>query len=65
MTIACFKDFIYEILWKVVYGHGDRRVPIHPGVIGLKRLAYVINNMLELFQKSQRKLKQGTLYKVC
>ena len=65
MTIACFKDFIYQILWKVVYRHGDRGVPKHPGVTGLKRLAYAINNMLELFQRLQRKLKQGTLYKVC
>ena len=38
-------------------------MPKHPGVIRLKGLADAINNMLELFERSLRKLQQGRLYK--
>ena len=60
---SMFQEFHHRILWKAKYGLWDWAIPKHPGVIRLKGLADAINNMLELFERSLRKLQQGRLYK--
>ena len=62
-AVACFKNFITGFYGKQSMGFGTDQDPKHPGVIRLKGLADAINNMLELFERSLRKLQQGRLYK--